>query len=512
MTDLGVDWSSRPGDLVVGNGKVFVSNGDRIIVANTDGELVDEITGLSDAYGLAMAPDGAHLYAALIGPKQVLEIDTATLAITRRIDLDAYPCPTNLAQSGDWLWVGYGCLLTYGGGVLGLDLSEQEPEPIAVASDFHDAPLVAAGGSTLAVGETGSSPSDLFVYDVSGTPTLRGEIDGHTYDTSSPVELVVTPDGSNVLSASAFPHHFERWDATSLTRVRSYGEESASVRFPRAVAISPDGVHIVGGHGDGTDITLYEATTGTKIYTEDNEVGGVVAGSVAFSGTDVFAVLRSSYDRLHLWRIEDIAFPASTLTLTAPSDPVTNQPLTLIGRLELPGGVTPGAQPLTVTRRLSDGSSETLDGVTTAADGTFTVTDIPTVGGEFTYAVLWDGNGNFRWSRASATATVKYSVSLTLTGPASGSVRTWLAFSGVFQADGLNPANVRLVVQRTVTNGNDTLATTLPIVSPRDDGSYGFVDRPVEGGEYTYTVEWVGNDMYAPAETSHEVRVQGLNG
>lgn len=507
-TDLGVDWSSRPGDLAVGNGKVFVANGDRIVVVDTEGGLAGAITGLSDAYGLAMAPDGAHLYAALIGPKQVVEIDTATLAITRRIDLAAYPCPTNLAQSGDWLWVGYGCVLSYDGGVLGLDLSVPTPEPIVVASDLHGAPVVAAGGSTLAVGETGSSPSDLFIYDVSGIPTLRGEIDGHTYATSSPVELVVTLDGSNVLSASASPYHFERWDATTLTRVRSYGEEPDFPGFPMAVAISPDGAAIVGGRAYGTDITLYDASTGTKTYAEDNEVGDVVAGSVAFSGTDVFAVLRSSYDRLHLWRLEDVTLPASALTLTAPSEPVANRPLTLTGRLDLPGETAPGAQPLTVTRRMPDGSSETLGGVTTAADGTFTVTDTPPVGGEFAYTVLWSGDGDFRWSSAAATATVKYPVSLTLTGPAGGAVRIRMAFSGVFHAEGMNPANARLVVQRTVTNGNGTLVTSLPAVSPREDGSYGFTDRPVESGEYRYAVKWVGNDAYVPAETSHAVHVQ----
>jgi hypothetical protein len=513
-TDLGVDWSSRPSDLAVGNGRVFVSNGDRIVVADTDGELVDAITGLSEAYGLAMAPDGAHLYAALIGPKQVIEIDTATLEITRRIDLAAYPCPTNLAQFGNWLWVGYGCYGAWNGGVVGLDLSVTAPEPIAVASDFHSSPVVAAGGNTLVVGETGISPSDLFVYDVSGTPALRGEIDGHTYDTSSPLELVVTPDGSNMLSASAVPSHFERWDTTTLTRVRSYGEEPTFVGFPMGVAISHDGAHIVGGRADGMDITLYDATTGVKIHAEDNEVGDVVAGNVAFSGTDVFAVLRSSYDRLYLWRLEDVTLPASTLTLTAPSDAVVERPLTLTGRLELPGGAAPGGQHLTVTRRLPDGTSATLGEVTTAADGTFTVTDSPTISGELTYAVLWDGNGDFRWSTSSATVTAKYPSSLTLTGPADGSVGVALMFNGVLQLQP-NPTSAwghRLTVRRTVSNSNGTVTTPLPVVGTRNDGSYRFFDRPVEDGDYTYTVEWAGNDINAPSKASHEVRVHGQNG
>ncbi|MEV4377538.1 hypothetical protein [Streptosporangium sp. NPDC049644] len=513
MTDLGVDWSSRPGDLAVGNGKVFVANGDRIVVVGTNGELMSAITGLSDAYGLAMASDGAHLYAALIGPRQVIEIDTATLQITRRIDLGAYPCPTNLTLAGDRLWVGYGCLLAYDGGVLGLDLSVATPEPVAVASDLSGPPVVAAGGDTLAVGETGVSPSDLFVYDVSGTPALRGEIDGHTYDTSSPIELVVTPDGSNVLSASAAPYHFERWDAVSLTRVRSYGEEPGFPGFPMAIAISPDGSQILGGRRYGTDITLYDAMTGAKIQEEDTEVGDLVAANIAFSGTDVFAVLRSSYDRLHLWRLEGFARPASTLTLTAPSDPFVNRPLTLTGQLELPGGSAPGAQPLTVTRRLPDGTSETLNGVTTAADGTFTVTDTPAIGGEYAYTVLWDGNADFRGTKTSVTVTVNYAPSLTLTGPIRGSVGMTLTFSGALRFDGLNSTDgFSLTVRRTVSNGNGTVTTTLPSSHPNSDGTYRFTDRPMEHGKYVYTVEWPGSELFAPAKAKHKVRIHRVSG
>ncbi|MFI6594677.1 hypothetical protein ACIBHX_00425 [Nonomuraea sp. NPDC050536] len=508
-TDLGMNWSNRPGDIAVGNGKVFVSNGDRIAVTDAKGQLVGAITSLSDAYGLAMAPDGAHLYAALIGPRQVIEIDTASLEITRRIDLAAYPCPTNLARSGDWLWVGYGCLTTWGGGVIGLDLSTPAPQPVAVATDLFGAPVLAAGGNTLAVGERELSPSDMFVYDVSATPTLRGTIDGLTNETSGPIELVVTPDGSNLLSASATPYRFERWDTTTLARVRSYGEEPGSPGLPMGLALSPDGTRVVGGRTHGTDITMYDATTGAKIHEVDNEIGDLVAGSVAFLGTDVFAVLRSSNDdSLHLWRLEGFTRPDSTLTLTAPADPFVNRQLALTGRLELPGEPAPGTQTLTVTRRLPDGTSQPLDNVTTAADGSFTVTDTPTVGGEHVYTAFWGGNGGFRGSTASVTATVKYKPSLTLTGPAGGPVGTTLTFSGVLRFDGLNSTDgFTLKVSRTVSNGNGTITTTLPSAHPSSNGTYRFTDRPREPGIYTYTVEWLGSGLFPPATANHDVRV-----
>jgi hypothetical protein len=68
---------------------------------------------------------------------------------------------------------------------------------------------------------------------------------------------------------------------------------------------------------------------------------------------------------------------------------------------------------------MPDGSSATLPGVTTAADGVFTITDTSQVLGEITYGVFWDGNADFRWSMASVTVTVgRYPSSLTLSEPA----------------------------------------------------------------------------------------------
>ncbi|GAA3105411.1 hypothetical protein [Nonomuraea salmonea] len=73
-----------------------------------------------------MAQDGARLYAALSGSNEVAEIDTATLAVTRRLDLSSHPCPVSLALLGERLWVGHGCD-TGKGGVVGLDLSATAP-------------------------------------------------------------------------------------------------------------------------------------------------------------------------------------------------------------------------------------------------------------------------------------------------------------------------------------------------------------------------------------------------
>ncbi|MER5624848.1 hypothetical protein ABT061_27825 [Streptosporangium sp. NPDC002544] len=517
-TDLGVslDVYTQGGDVVAGGGKVFVALIDRIAVANSRGALTGAITDLPGAVDLALTPDDTRLYVALRDSNEVVEIDTAALTITRRIDLAAYPCPSNMSLSGDRLWVGHGGCSDWTGGVVSLDLSVSTPQPVMLVDGMHGAPLVAAAGDTLVVGDTGHSPSDLLVYDVSTTPTtMRGEIDGFTYDHGSPPDLAITPDGSTVFSAFGPPERYEGWDTTSLAKVRTYGAEPfpTFAGYPVAIAISPDGAHIAGGwlYGSSRGIALYDTGTTEKIHAQDNPAGEMVRGSLAFSGTDVFAVLREEFtDRLHLWRLAGPTLPTSTVTLTDPSAATALEPLTLTGRLTFADGSDPGTQPLAVTRRLPDETSTTLAGVTTAADGTFTITDIPQVAGEVNYDVSWEGSTSFRGSTASVTVTVaKQQPSLTLTGPVSGEAHEQLQFSGELNFGGrASGSDLSLTVLRTLLfTGNRPITTTLPAVTPSSDGSFSFSDTTTVGGRYRYTVQWAGDNATLPATATYNIIV-----
>ncbi|MEV0200118.1 WD40 repeat domain-containing protein [Nonomuraea sp. NPDC050691] len=503
MTDLGV--AASAGDLVVGGGKIAVAAGDRIVVADTTGKLTGTVTGLSDVHSLVMTDDGNRLYAALTGSNEVAEIDTATLEITRRIDLAAYPCPTSLALTGKRLWVGHDCSAD---GVLSLDLSVATPEPSPFETPLKAGPRIAAAGNTLVVGEGAGSPADLFVYDVSGpAPVLRGEIDGHKYDNYSLKDVTVTPDGSHAISAFALPYSFDMWDTTTLAKVRGY-EGPQFDGWPSAVAISPDGAYIAGARDTGVAMTVYDAASGAKVFAEDTSTGEVVGGSVAFSGRDVFSLVKSSADKLYLWRLHDVTLPASTLTLTAAPGGTAHAPLTMTGHLAFAGGTAPGAQPLTVTRTLPDGTSAELPGVTTATDGAFTVTDEPPVGGQITYTVRWKGDGEHRWSRASVTTAVRYGTAVTLTGPEI--LDKTLVFRGVLRFEGIPlPRNLRVIVERTL--NADAGSTRWWSAAVRSDGSYMFADTP-DAGEYTYTVRWAGDGRTGPAQASQVVTVHEPNG
>ncbi|GAA1655785.1 hypothetical protein GCM10009733_061560 [Nonomuraea maheshkhaliensis] len=506
-TDLGVlmpSVASRSGDVAAGGGKVFVSANTRILVTDTQGTLTGSITGLSGAAGLALNPDGTRLYAALGGSHQVAEVDTADLSIVRHIDLTAYPCPVNLSLSGSRLWVGHGCYRETGGGVIGLDLSAPTPVPVPIDAGTFDAPRVAAAGDTLAVANTSTESSDLLIYDISGTPaTPRGTIASLPNDQGLPNDLALTPDGSTVISVDAGTHQLGAWDTTSLAKVRDYATEAAD--SPAAVAISPDGAHVVGGWKGA--FTLYGTSTATTLHHTTPPASNSL-GSLAFSGADVFGVLRGNSDkRLRLWRLHGVTLPPSKLTLTGPSTATAYEEFTLTGRLTLSDGSAPGAQTITVTRRspLSGSPVTPLPDVTTAADGTFTIPDTlpPT---KVTYDVFWNGNADHRWSKTYRTISVALPrSSLTLSGPSEGSAGERLQFSGVLKAgDRVFPPTTTLKVHRALARAD---LTQLFELTPAPDGSFSFTDTPTGPGEYTYAVQWEGDDSHRGAWVYHDVTV-----
>ncbi|GHJ53129.1 hypothetical protein Nm8I071_24360 [Nonomuraea sp. TT08I-71] len=497
------------GDVAAGGGHVFVATEQGVVVADTQGTPTSTIN-LPGAAGLALTPDGTRLYAALRNSNEVAEVATDTLTIVRRIALADNPCPSHLALAGTRLWVGYGCGQAYGG-VVGLDVSAADPQPYGLTFNKYGAPVVAAAGGTVVTGELGLGPGSLEVYDVSTTPaTRRGEISGHTYGLGDLNDIAISADGSTVYSAFNSPDQFDAWDTTTLTRLRSYGADEAGSGIPKSVALSPDGAHLAGGRISGPFVSVFDADT-TPTYADTNPTGETVPRSLAFSNTDVFSVLRGwSNGQFYLWRLKGALLPPSTLALTPPTEATALAPLTLTGRLALSDGSAPGEQPLVVTRQLPDGTRSTLDGVTTAADGRFTVTDAVPVVGDVRYDVSWDGSAAFRWSSASLTVTVApHPSSLTLAGPTSGTAGRPLTFTGVLDLGGLTPpAGATIGVWRDVTNRTGTSTTYLPEVRPASDGSFSFVDAPPTGGQYTYSVYWY-TPVFQAAYASHAVSVRG---
>ncbi|MEV4491110.1 hypothetical protein AB0K04_13435 [Micromonospora coxensis] len=503
-------------DTAAAGGRVFVSANDRIVIADGRGAITGTITGLANPTGLAVTPDGARLYAALTGSGEVAEIDTTSLTVTRRIDLAAYPSPEHLSLAGDRLWVGYGVKGSFDGGVLGLDLSVPAPAPVQIATRMYGAPMVAAGGDTVVAGEAGINPGSLRVYDVRTAPaTLRGTISGSQHGLSNLTDLTVTPDGATAISVFA-TSGFDVWDTTTLAKVRTYGTEAEYPGSPGAVALSADGAHVAGafyGSMYSPYATVYDAATAEKTYqTNVTNNASLRTGSLSVLGDDLFALQEDRQrNRYYLWRVEGATLPASTLTLTAETGATALAPFSLTGRLAFTDGSAPGAQPLEITRTLPDGTTVLLPAVTTAADGTFRVTDTPPVGGAVTYGALWDGSPTFRWSKITTTVdVVRHATTLTLTGPSIASAGRPIQLTGVLGTAGAVPTPAgSVVVWRDVTTRSGTTSTDLPPVRLAADGSFTVTDTPPTSGQYRYHVRFDGDATFALAHDSHDISVRG---
>ncbi|MEV4798557.1 hypothetical protein AB0K18_00980 [Nonomuraea sp. NPDC049421] len=486
-------------------GKIFVAADDRIVVTDSGGTLIDTIGGLAGAVALSVADNGRRVYAALRDSHEVIEVDIATLAITKRVDLAAYPCPSTLAQSYERIWVGYGCGQAGQGGVVALELWRPTPALVPIGTGTTQPPLLAVKGNTLLAGEPGAGPASIKVYDVSAdVATTRGEIRADT----SLRDLAVAHYGDTALSAPVDSDRFDAWDTTTNARTRAYdrpGEQGA----PAAVSASPDDDYVVGGwnRGDAAELVVYDQGTSEVIYSAEHEGKALVPGSIAFYGVLTYATLKDpDTGRLHLWRLPHSPYHASALTMTAPDEPAALKELTFSGRLTLSTGATPGVQTLHLYSWLPDGTSRPFREVTTEADGTYRFTDTVPKSGSYEYRLSWPGNSwfNSSWDTAVVEAG-RYRPMLRVTGPKTGVVGERLEFSGTFAADGITFPRTIVTVVRHVSNSDGTTSKGVAKMTAAADGSFGFADTPATAGKYTYVIQLVGNSTVESAKTSHVV-------
>lgn len=263
---------------------------------------------------------------------------------------------------------------------------------------------------------------------------------------------------------------------------------------------------MIGGRTWGKPVVMYDRVGGEQTFAYENLASDLVAGSLAYSGGTVFGVLSDLSDRLHLVRLSDVTLPGSTITLTAPATGTALKPLTLSGKLTLPDGSAPGEQPLVLIRWTSDGARTPVPGVTTAADGTYSVNDTPPIGGQIRYDVLWNGNADYRWSRAWRDVLVsKVSSLISLTPSAPAIALEPLTLSGTLTlVDGADPGEQPLEVTRLMP---DRTRETLPGVTTAADGTFTITDTPSIGGNTQYDVRWSGNLTYEPATGLRTVAV-----
>ncbi|SBT51618.1 YncE family protein [Micromonospora auratinigra] len=395
------------------HGQLFVSQGrytSDLRVTDLNGGARRTIPNLPGATGMALSPDGATLYVALVQGSAVAAIDTATLTEKARYGLGASSCPEWLAPAGGKLYVGYGC--STGKGMLAsIDVRGATPVvaldlPLA-GGTYYDAPFLVSSpanpGRLVVLDRTGVNvrlPARATLYDVSsGTPSRVAAVPPEAC--SALQDAAVSADGSRVVlacsyvddPASEYAQPGSAHLAYSLTDLTPAGTYP-SATSPYAVATAPDGAHVVLGttadsihvaRPDGTPVRRYDLPAGHNVERQGLAVG-------ADSRTLYAVTTDQNHENPVLRRLTDYRTAGSTILLAAPATTPRTKLFTVDGSLSFAGAQVSSPRTLRVVKQDLTGSHPLAD-VTTDTAGKFSFSDVPLVGGPVTYTVSFAGNG-----------------------------------------------------------------------------------------------------------------------
>ncbi|MDF3146108.1 MULTISPECIES: Ig-like domain repeat protein [unclassified Streptomyces] len=398
------------GDIVVDgvHQRVFISDptAGQVVVTDYAGALVGTVGSLPGVRGLELSPDSGTVYAAVGDADAIVAIDTATATEAHRYSTGTAD-PQYLAETGGKIWFGYGGAAE--GNIGSLDLSGTDPAVTlnqAPTNAWYSAPILDASAGapgTLVAGALGQSPVVLAVYDVSsGTPSQTA----YAFDPGSTgggnlMDMAVTPDGKDVVTASGAPYYQAVYKLTDLSKDGKY----VTNPYPNAVDIAPNGDVAAGTSStDEADVHLFKPGTSLplKEYTFGSDQLAARGLAWAPDGSKLFAV--SSSNTLYVY--DDPTKVSSTLTASAPATATRAQPLTVTGTLTS-SAAFPAGTTVAVTRTDDESpSGKSLGTATVAADGSYSFTDTPPAGGKVTYTVTYAGDADHAGATASGSVTV----------------------------------------------------------------------------------------------------------
>ncbi|MEY9946460.1 hypothetical protein [Kitasatospora sp. GAS1066B] len=387
---------------------LFISGGTgstSILVTDYSGRTVTTVDNEPGATGLALSSDGRTVYAALADGDAVSAISTRTLTERARYATGAGTDPMYVAYTGGEIWFGYG--VAAHGGIGSIDPSSG-PAAVTLAAapgSWYAAPLLAAGpNGELVAGEPGQSPDQLASYDVSSGTASVLAAQRFVQTGGNLANLQLTPDGSEVVTASGYPYYQQVFKVSDLTPAGQYN----STNYPDAVSVAADGTVLAGVDNPSAN-SIYVFAPGNPTPLKAFSLSGPPAPAglaVTPDGTELFAISGDASGHPVLNILPNPEQVTSGLSLTGPTSAAPESEVTLTGTL---AGSAPYAagQSVHVSRvDADDPDGVSLPNVTTATDGSFSVTDTPCATGSVSYQVSYDGDAHLAAAQASATVSV----------------------------------------------------------------------------------------------------------
>lgn len=430
--DLKVDLPiSSFGDILVdgANGLIYITDPAAGKVYKTDyaGAVKSTTADLPGVSGLLLAKDG-DVFAAVPGAHSIVAFNEVGQKIATYGPNPAAR-PFTLAEARGALWFGEA-----DGGIGKLPRGgDEEPEltPDVITTTFDEAPLLAAGGSSLVA----AAGTDVSVFDVStATPsTGASQSLGRTRD------LVANADGSRLLVTG--PAGLARAvKPADLSTIQNYTAGADGT----AVAVRTDGTVAVGIGSTATKaVSVFAPGSATPTRQFSLPGGGTLQpGGLAWQpgGPRLFGVSRSG-STYTLQILGDPAVLTTSVQLTVPAKVDLGQTATITGVFGTP---VPAGLPVVITRKDSTGSRR-VGPTTVPANGSFSISDKPVRSGTVTYTVALAGNADYKPTSATKSFQVGTTKATTLTLDRNGS--TFAAGSTVTFTAKLGPTSSNRTVE-----------------------------------------------------------------
>jgi hypothetical protein len=421
LTHLSIGYS----DMVVdeANEQVFVSGGPgsaSIVVLDFDGNVVTSITGQQGASRMALDVSNSTLYVALEDGDAISKIDTATLTESGRLAVAPKSEPHAVALAGGRVWFGHDCgdpesgmssMATDGSGLIHYPRTPGTYPwycPTFATSPTDPNLLIAT--------DLGLSPPKLYVFDVASAThplTLKTSKDS----TGGFHDMVVSPDGTQLLAPFSSPHDIQVFRLSDLETVGGYSTGG----FPNSVAVTSDGSYVAAGREGpwDTDLFIYEASASTPqaehefSLTEGTGAGTLYRGSLAFTADSsrLFVVTHGMSSTADFRVLVDPVAPKepTTTTLSASATSVAyNGTVTLTAHVDAHAGGTLSiyATPFNGFKTLVRTAAPSASGNITASYAVKKLTTFTAeYSGDATYAKSWS-EGTDVIARAVANATL----------------------------------------------------------------------------------------------------------
>jgi hypothetical protein len=373
--------------------------GSTILVTDLSGNPVATLPGPLGVDGMTLSPDGTTLYVAEDGG--VAAFSTATLQQTSFYSIGS-PAYSVAVQSGR-LWVSYdeeGAFFAIGS----IDPSTGSFDATPFPAGWEGfPPLISADpadqSGTLVTSSLGTNPPTVASFNVSN-PAAVTQI-----ASTQSIQSCRVPNGLAVLAGgAAFACDGESYSTADLSPQVTYGtDDVASAAGDGTVAVAaapysyfPDTIPDVFVFPPGaTSFSSYRAA-----YTLESPTVIVAALALSADSENLYAVIQdhdTTGDPVSFTVAALDARAVTTLTLSGPTSGTAHGRVTLTGQLTtlLTGtqAALPGAK-VTITRTISGAGKNPVETLTatTAADGTFTVTDALHVHGTYTYTASYAGD------------------------------------------------------------------------------------------------------------------------